>query len=175
MKSADTLTIRPFTAEDDATLISWITSPEMLVQWAGTTFSYPLTSLQLEEYRKEPDSIIWSAEKEGRLIGHLALRKIDHTHNSARIGKVIIGVPEERGRGYAGQMVTHALSTAFDDLQLHRVSLGVFDFNAAAIHAYQKLGFHYEGTYRDFRKVGDTYWNLIEMSMLEDEWRERNA
>lgn len=51
------------------------------------------------------------------------------------------------------------------------MTLGVFDFNTPAIHCYEKVGFVKEGMLRDARKNGDNYWNLIEMGILEDEWR----
>jgi RimJ/RimL family protein N-acetyltransferase len=54
---------------------------------------------------------------------------------------------------------------------LHRISLGVFDFNERAIRCYEKVGFSREGLLRDARRFKDYYWNLIEMSMLEHEWR----
>jgi RimJ/RimL family protein N-acetyltransferase len=56
-------------------------------------------------------------------------------------------------------------------LKLHKVSLGVFDFNAPALATYKKVGFSIDGVLRDARKNGNDYWNLIEMSMLENEWK----
>lgn len=68
-------------------------------------------------------------------------------------------------------MVAALLNIAFNDLSLHRVGLGVFDFNESAIRSYEKVGFVKEGLLRDVRKMGDEYWSLWEMSILEDEWR----
>jgi RimJ/RimL family protein N-acetyltransferase len=67
-------------------------------------------------------------------------------------------------------MIKEILKIAFDELQLHRVSLGVFDFNFSAIACYEKAGFIKEGLLRDSRKNGDEYWSLWEMSILENEW-----
>ena len=52
-------------------------------------------------------------------------------------------------------MMMEILKIAFDELQLHRVSLGVFDFNHSAIACYEKVGFVKEGLLRDARKMGD--------------------
>jgi len=54
---------------------------------------------------------------------------------------------------------------------LHRIDLVVFDFNQAAIACYEKAGFVREGHIREARRMGDGYWSLYLMSMLEDEWR----
>jgi RimJ/RimL family protein N-acetyltransferase len=59
----------------------------------------------------------------------------------------------------------------FEKFGLHKISLGVFDFNEGAIKCYEGVGFKKEGLLRDSRRVGDSYWNLYEMSILEDEWR----
>jgi RimJ/RimL family protein N-acetyltransferase len=73
-------------------------------------------------------------------------------------------------------LMEEILKVAFDELNLHRVSLGVFDFNLSAIACYEKAGFIKEGLLRDARKNDDEYWNLWEMSILEDEWLEtRNS
>jgi RimJ/RimL family protein N-acetyltransferase len=52
----------------------------------------------------------------------------------------------------------------------------VFDFNLSVIACYEKAGFIKEGLLRDSRKNDDEYWNLWEMSILENEWLEtRNS
>lgn len=96
--------------------------------------------------------------------------KIDRKNRSARVGKVLVGDKNARGKGIGRQMIREILKIAFDDLHLHRVSLGVFDFNVSAISCYEKAGFVKEGLLRDSRKNGDEYWSLWEMSILENEW-----
>ncbi len=67
-------------------------------------------------------------------------------------------------------MMKEILKIAFEDLHLHRVSLGVYDFNAPAIACYEKAGFKKEGLLRDSAKIGDEYWSSWEMSIIENEW-----
>lgn len=105
------------------------------------------------------------------MIGHISLGNVDRINESARIGKVLIGPSESRGNGYGTQLMLAALTFAFEELNLHKVTLGVFDFNTSAIKCYEKVGFKKEGLLRDARKNGDEYWNLIEMGILESEWK----
>lgn len=72
-------------------------------------------------------------------------------------------------------MMKEILKVVFDELKLHRVSLGVFDFNLSAIACYEKTGFIKEGLLRDSIKNDDEYWNLWEMSILENEWLESKS
>lgn len=169
-----------FDRQDFDLLISWIDSPEFLIQWAGPNFSYPLNEDQLNQYikganKKHSQAYIYKVvlNKTNATIGHISLKNVDIKNRSARIGKVLLGDTSIRGKGIGQKMVTAILEIAFNDLSLHRVSLGVFDFNESAIRSYEKVGFVKEGLLRDVRKVDDEYWSLWEMSILEDEWRRK--
>ncbi|MED4202913.1 GNAT family protein [Neobacillus mesonae] len=171
--------LKYFDRSDFKQLIEWIDSPQFMLQWSGPTFEYPLTESQLEKYIENANSenaeamIYKVIETEtGKVIGHISLGRIDRKHKSARIGKVLIGDQSVRGKGIGQQMINGILSIAFDELHLHRVSLGVFDFNTSAITCYEKAGFIKEGLLRDSSKNVDEYWNQWEMSILENEWRE---
>jgi RimJ/RimL family protein N-acetyltransferase len=174
--------IIPFTRDHFALLKTWLneTSPAYLMKWGGVTFLYPLTDEQLESYSygangEECESYLFTIieTKSRRSIGHVALRKIDYTHQSARVGKLLIGNQQDRGKGYTPLILDKILSYAFDRLKLHRVTLGVFDNNPHAYRIYLKYGFTQEGYFRDFRRVGETYWGMYEMSMLESEWQNK--
>ena len=142
-------------------------------------FRYPLTTEQLVAYNTSANNIQTSEKLNFRVvlaatqqgIGHVSLGSIDRDNGSARISKVIVGESEFRGKGVGKAIIKAVLAICFGELHLHRVTLGVFDFNTAALATYKHAGFSVDGILRDARKVGTTYWNLVEMSMLEDEWR----
>lgn len=168
-----------FTREDFAQLMNWISSEAFMVQWSGTGFSFPLHIHQLEQYIKEAnrpgaDAFIYKViyKETGNTVGHISL-DVDRRNESARIGKVLVGDEHMRGKNIGRHMVEAVTAIAFTELKLHRVSLGVFDFNHAAVTCYEKAGFKKEGLLRDARKAGNQYWNLWEMSILEKEWRNR--
>ena len=58
----------------------------------------------------------------------------------------------------------------FRELGLHRISLGVYDFNPRAIHVYEKMGFKREGIMRDALYWDGEYVDEIMMSVLSHEW-----
>lgn len=167
-----------FDQSDFDQLIDWIDSPSFLLQWGGPGFDYPLNHKQLEGYmenanHEEADTLIYTvvSEETGEAIGHISLGKIDRTNRSARIGKVLVGSRQTRGKGIGRKMIKNVLRIAFEELNLHRVSLGVFDFNTAGIACYERSGFKKEALLRDTRKNGEEYWSLWEMGVLEGEWR----
>ncbi|WP_110114429.1 GNAT family protein [Bacillus sp. CGMCC 1.16541] len=169
--------LREFTKKDFQQLIDWIPSKEFAMQWGGTSFTYPLTKKQLKNYVKGAnvagsDRYIFAVvdPQTRQTIGHISIMQVQHDNGSGRIGRVLVGEKEARGKGYGQAMMKEMMKFGFEELGLHRISLGVFDFNKEAVQAYEKVGFVKEGLFRDIRKMDDTYWSLIEMSMLEDEW-----
>ena len=171
--------LKYFDRTDFKQLIDWIVSPQFLLQWGGSTFSYPLTENQLEKYienanNDNSDTLVYKviSKETGDVIGHVSLREIDRINKSARVGKVLVGDKNVRGKGIGKLLMKEILKVAFDELKLHRVSLGVFDFNVSAIACYEKAGFIKEGLLRDSKKNNEEYWNLWEMSILENEWLE---
>lgn len=167
-----------FTPADFDQLISWIDSPHLLMNWSGPMFNFPLTPDKLDWYLQgtnevsTSDAFIFKAldTSTSRVVGHISLGSLSQKNASARISRVFIA-PEERGRGLASRMLTEALRFGFEQLHLHRIDLGVYDFNQAAIRAYTRAGMHTEGRSRDILKYEGEYWSLIEMSMLQPEWR----
>src|SRR6185312_8878392 len=59
----------------------------------------------------------------------------------------------------------------FDELGLHRLQLGVYDFNLGAIACYERAGFVIEGRLRDSTRGSDGYWSGYLMALLEPEHR----
>ncbi len=165
--------LEPLKRSDFKQLINWIDSEEFLIQWSGNAFTYPLNDQQLEQYIESTNTLAFKVidEESKEVIGHISLGQIDNINRSARIGKVLVGDTKMRGRSIGKHMMKAVLHIAFEELKLHRVTLGVYDFNTSAISCYEKIGFVKEGLLRESKKVGETYWNLWEMSMLEYEWR----
>jgi RimJ/RimL family protein N-acetyltransferase len=169
--------LQPFAKSDIPTLISWIDSPEFLLQWGGPGLSYPLDEAQLaglirSPAVKKPQLMAFKAVdgENQETVGHIELVAIDRGNESARIARVLVGLPHLRGRGIGTQMVQAILRIGFEQLGLHRIELGVFDFNKGAIACYKKAGFKMEGLLRDNRKMGNGYWSSCAMSILEHEW-----
>lgn len=165
--------LKIFEKADFQQLIDWVDSPGFLLQWGGPAFEFPLTEKQVEKYIENADILVFKVVESdtGVAIGHISLGRIDRKNKSARVGKVLVGDMKGRGKGIGQQMLKEILKIAFDELHLHRVSLGVFDFNSRAIACYEKAGFIKEGLHRDSSKIDDEYWSLWEMSILEDEFR----
>jgi len=148
-----------FKRSDFQQLINWIDSENFLIQWSGNAFTYPLDEQQLYSYieranYENANTLAFKVveEETKKVIGHISLGQIDYVNKSARIGKVLVGDSNMRGNSIGKQMMKAILHIAFNELKLHRVTLGVFDFNSSAITCYEKIGFVKEGLLRDVKK-----------------------
>lgn len=169
-----------FTQDNFSQLIEWMPDAKFAFMWSGLSFVYPLTDAQLATYIKEankPNALKYVFKAidtaTNQVVGHISIT-IDAKNNCARIGKVFIA-PNTRGKGYGKNLMIAILTFIFEELKLHKASLGVFDFNRAAYQCYLSMGFVQEGLLRDGRKYGNDYYNLIEMGMLKSEWNSKKA
>lgn len=149
------------------------------MQWAGFIFTYPLDERQLEAHLQSAEENpsrrrIWKAVETGTgtVIGHIELNNIYEHDRKADLSRVLI-CPLWRGKGFGKKMIIKVLEYGFEVLGLHRIQLGVYDFNNPAIRCYEACGFVKEGLLRECRRMGDEWWNLYQMSILEHEWRAR--
>lgn len=105
---------------------------------------------------------------EDKFIGFLGLW-VDPVHSHAWVG-IGIGEREHWGKGCGTDAMKLCLRYAFTELNVHRVSLGLHDYNPRALRSYQKAGFRLEGRSRgDVMREGkrrDSLW----MGVLREEW-----
>jgi RimJ/RimL family protein N-acetyltransferase len=168
-----------FTRQDYQQLIDWIDEEKLMVNWTGFMFNFPITEDDLDWYienSNDPhysDVFIYKAvdTSTGETVGHISLGGISKKNRAGRISRVLIS-KDARGKGYCQEMMMAILKIGFDELKLHRISLGVYNFNDTAIHCYEKCGFKREGVARDILYYEGEYWSMLEMSMLEDEWEQ---
>jgi RimJ/RimL family protein N-acetyltransferase len=67
------------------------------------------------------------------------------------------------------------LRYAFEELNLHRVTLNLFEYNTRALRTYSGLGFSVEGRAREAILREGRRWDLIFMGLLRREWEAREA
>ena len=175
--------LEPFGPNDFQQLINWIDTEELLIQWCGSLFSFPLTISSLEWYVRDTniindsDAFVYKAvdTESGNVVGHISLGGLSWKNRSSRISRVLVGKADRHQKGIGQQMTKAALKIGFEDLGLHRISLGVYENNKPAINTYLKCGFNIEGVSRDVLWYNNEYLSLVEMSILEDEWKALNA
>jgi len=96
------------------------------------------------------------------IIGSLVLEP--SRHGFGEIGMAV--AREWRGRGVGSALLAAAIEWA-RDRGLHKLSLGVFAHNTAAIELYRKFGFVEEGRrIKQYRRASGELWDAVEMGLL---------
>ena len=85
-------------------------------------------------------------------------------HGFGEIGMAV--AREWRGRGVGSALLAAAIEWAHGH-GLHKLSLGVFAHNTAAIELYRKFGFVEEGRrIKQYRRASGELWDAIEMGLM---------
>lgn len=107
-----------------------------------------------------------------QLVGVVYLLNIDWLHRNAECA-IWIGEATAQEKGIGKLAMQTLLAHAFHDLNLHRIYLSVLSNNVRAFNLYKKIGFTEEGKLRDAVFKNGSYADVIHMSILSNEFRDR--
>lgn len=164
-------------AEHVAQWAAWFNNFDFSV-WASFHLRIENTEQQQARYERyaETDGVSFGIflQESDRYIGMASLTAPDWKNRCSMLG-ISIASEDDWGKGYGSDATKVILRYAFMEMNLHRVELGVFSYNARAIRAYEKIGFVHEGTLRQFLFRDGQYYDMHEMSILSHEWRVLNG
>jgi RimJ/RimL family protein N-acetyltransferase len=172
------LVLRPVRPEDAEALLGATQDAENM-RLTGTPGSFDLEQLRTH-YRdvagaddRYDFAITAADDPQSRWLGEAVLRNVD-LHNRCAGYRISLGGPSQVGRGLGTAATRLVLEFAFSSLQLHRVELEVYDFNARARRVYEKVGFVVEGLRRDALWWDGAWHGAVLMAILESDWRAHN-
>ena len=148
--------LRGVEREDLPYFVKWLNDPEVI---KGLVIFLPLSTTDEENWfeslaKLPPEEKPLAIEiKEGdnwRLVGNSSFHNISLNNRCADVG-IFIGDKKVWGKGYGTETMLLLLRHGFETLNLHRVSLIVYEDNLQAIRAYEKAGFIHEGRMRENR------------------------
>ncbi|MEL7625283.1 MAG: GNAT family protein [Anaerolineaceae bacterium] len=174
---AQRLRLRASEREDIPLFLKWVNDPEItefLEQvtvfnrmqeetWFERVSSGPRAELPLVIEILQPDGENWLP------IGNLSFMNIHPVNKSAEIG-IMIGEKQYWNQGYGTEAMRRMCQYGFEDLNLHRIFLRVYEDNNRGKAAYRKVGFVHEGTMREARYHRGRYWNVDFMSIIKTDW-----
>ena len=109
-----------------------------------------------------------------KLLGDIDLFVVNWASRDAFVG-LGIGERDFWGKGYGTDVMRVILRYAFTEVNLHRVTLTVFEYNPRAIRSYEKAGFRHEGRLRGLLNREGKRWDELFMGILHEEWMEQNG
>jgi len=174
--SGDRIMLREYLPSDSEEINRWRVD-EKTTRWMGPKFRKTGTLHDVRERLKElsmnppADGLFYAIADKGssRYIGGIDLTSIDWIAGNAVLS-LVVGAETDRNHGYGGEAVDLLLGYAFRNMGLHRVTLNVCEQNEAAVRCYIRNGFQVEGRRRDEVFLNGTYYDLIQMGILQSEY-----
>ncbi len=111
--------------------------------------------------------------KDGTHIGGCGLHRASPENRAAELG-IMIGEKAYWSKGYGSDTVATLVRFAFEEMNLNRVELHVYDFNERAQTSYRKCGFVEEGRLREAHYYEGVYGDVVVMAVLRDAWLSRD-
>ena len=109
---------------------------------------------------------------DNRLVGLARIFWIDF-HNGTGVLNLGIGDGSDRRRGYGSDALNLLLRFAFNELNLHRLSVWTSADNFPFIQMVGKAGFEEEARRREASFHDGSYWDVILMGLLRTKWEEK--
>lgn len=168
--------LRALDNKDKVQILDWANDSEVKELTGGI---FPVSEIEHQRWFEskvlEPINKIFGIEykEESEIIGIIGLKDTDLINRSSEL-YIYIGNKEYWGKGYGTQAVFKLVEFCFQELNLNRIYLYVFDYNERAISSYKKVGFYVEGILRQSLYKKGKYHNKVLMSILRKEFKKDN-
>ena len=138
-------------------------------------FMRPISQAQEREFldsamRGDAEKVSYAIESsDSEHLGGVSLMHVDQRNRSAELG-ILISRPDDWGKGYGTEAALLMLRHGFEELNLHRIHLRVYEYNERGKKSYAKLGFSEEGRLRQAHFRHGSWHDVVVMSILADEF-----
>jgi aminoglycoside 6'-N-acetyltransferase len=140
------LRLRPLAAADATELRRIRATPEVARWWEAPEDDFPLGD--------DPDVTRWTVEVDGAVAGLVQFaEESDPKYRHASIDLFID--PAVHGRGIGTEVVRRVVRHLVDERGHHRITIDPAAANAAAIRAYEKVGFRRVGVMHRYERDAD--------------------
>ena len=178
MISGKRVRLRSFREDDLKNSLAWLNNPQVtrylhhMRPWSVAEEKVWIDNLMRNDDPTRTTFVVETSD--GEYVGSAGLMHIDLRNRSAEAG-IVIGRPEEWGRGMGTEALGLLLRHAFEEMNLHRVMLRVFTFNERGIRSYKKLGFVEEGRHRESLFRHGAWHDTITMAILQHEYFDQHG
>ena len=135
------VTIRPITYDDTENIVKWRNSEYVNSRFIDRRlFTKESHEAWLKNYVETGKVAQFIILLDGEAVGSVYLRDIDPDKKEAEYG-IFIGEESARGKGVGTKSAKLILKYAFEELNLEKIFLRVFEDNPGAVRSYEKAGF----------------------------------
>ena len=135
--------LRKYADSDFPVLKSWVTDPQLLFMFAGGSWSFPLEFEQVRDYQLahplKQSYVLCDDQDLPVAFGEL----ITGDANSPRLGRLLVGGEENRGKGIGKILIQHLIAESKKRNTENFIHLFVFEENTPAVRCYENMGFKF--------------------------------
>ena len=158
--------LRKYKNTDANIILSWIKNEREFRLWSADRYGdYPILPEDItNNYISNMQSSFYplTLEDDGKIIGHLIIRKPNENEDVMRLGFIIVD-RSIRGKGYGRKIIEEAIKYSQENFNIHNFSLGVFTNNESAYYCYKAVGFEQVGIEKDAYQFHDESWDCAEL------------
>lgn len=169
--------LREFKQEDLVPLRRWVNDVD-IVSHLSDIFLYPHSLQASEDFldgmldgKSDSRGFVIADPQTEDYIGQVSLDGIDWKNRVGTVG-IVIAEPACWGQGYGREALKLLIRFAFQEMNLNRLQLEVYDFNERAYRSYRACGFREEGRLRERQYKNGRYVDVIVMGILRSDWLE---
>lgn len=177
MLKGEKVLLRPMIRDDIARQHQFDQDPELYVLDGAEPRPAPIEAAERfydNRTRADDHMAPFAIEADGVYIGSCELSGLQDRHRSLSIG-IQIGDRAYWGRGYGRDAVRVLLRYGFELCGARRIVLTTHAKNERAIRCYRACGFIEEGRPRKAAWIAGEYTDLVNMSILRDEWEQHRG
>lgn len=153
--------IRNLKMKDALPMLEWMHDEELVRHFAANFADKTVSDCEafIRAAAEDEHNRNWAiCNEEDEYLGTVSLKRIDRKNGTAEYAIAMRKCALGTGASHYG--TREVLKIAFEELGLNRVYLNVLEENVRANRFYEKIGFVYEGTFREHLYVNGAYRNL---------------
>jgi len=167
--------LRPPKSDDAVPMVVWFEDLEAtLFQGRRNPPSVEMEREWLEATARDPNSIVWVMEVDGRAVGTTGIREIDWKNGFGTTG-TMIGDRSLWGKGIGRETMQLRTRYAFTQLPLRKLKSAYFDGNTASGRAQAAAGYREVGRYRADRYVDAQWVDEVMTEVMREDWLKGNS
>uniref|UniRef100_A0A7C4S054 N-acetyltransferase n=1 Tax=Fervidobacterium pennivorans TaxID=93466 RepID=A0A7C4S054_FERPE len=121
--------------------------------------------------RAEPVTLVFFSEKADGNNEKIGFVEFDLRVINRNAYITFYVAPQYRGKGIGKLMLRKALEFAFKELNLHRITAEVYEYNERSLRLLESSGFKKEGILKEAKYHDGRYWDIIVMGLMEEDWK----
>jgi RimJ/RimL family protein N-acetyltransferase len=171
MIAGEHIILRAFERDDAERCYRWMNDPNIvrtLKSRYPIAFQNEIEWLERAMHASTTERHFAIERKDDRThIGNASIHDIEWVSRTAAFG-LFVGEPSAWNRGFGTDAIRTLVRFAFDEMNLRKLRIDVFDYNDRAKHVLESQGFVQEGRLRqEFYREG-TYHDIVILSTFRD-------